>query len=76
MERILCTIGIAVSYAASQLFQAAVIYFAEFGIPVMSLCIVFAMMILVSGSVPVLVYHYISKESVVERLRKGQNYCI
>ena len=70
---LLCTIGIAVSYAAWQLFRTAVVYFAEFGIPVMSLCIVSAMMILVSGSVPVLVYHFISKESVVERLRKGQD---
>ena len=69
----LCTIGVAVSYGASWLFRTAFVYFAKFGIPVASLCIVFALMILISGSVPVLVYHYISRESVVERLRKGQD---
>ena len=70
---LLCTIGVAVSYGASWLFRTAFVYFAKFGIPVASLSIVFVLMILISGSVPVLVYHYISRESVVERLRKGQD---
>ena len=69
----LCTIGVAVSYGASWLFRTAFVYFAKFGIPVASLCIVFVLMLLISGSVPVLVYHYILRESVVERLRKGQD---
>lgn len=67
---LLCTIGIGISYAVSRLFKTAVLYFAQFGIPVMSLCIVFTMMLLISGSVPVAVYHYISKESVFYRIYK------
>ncbi len=70
---LLCTIGVGIACAASWLFKTAVLYFARFGIPVANLCIVFTLMISISGSAPVAVYHHLSKESVVERLRKNQD---
>lgn len=67
------TIGIVISYFALRLIQVGLIYFADFGVPVIQLGIVFGIMILTCISVPILLFNNISKESVIDRLRKGQD---
>lgn len=70
---LLCTVGIAVSRFASQFIKNGLIYFVQFKIPVMQLTAVFLIMLVISVLVVQLVYHNITRESVVERLRKGQD---
>lgn len=70
---LLSTLGVGISYYAAQLCKEAFLYFLKFGIPILNLGIVFIIMLVISGMVPVLIYRNIVKESVVERLRKGQD---
>lgn len=69
---LLCSLGIVISFAAMQLVKN-LIYYALFGIPVLQILCLFAVMMMICIIVPNLVYGKISKESVVERLRKGQD---
>lgn len=69
---LLLTAGLLLSVLAFGLVQK-LIYFAMFGIPVLQLLLMFAAMILICAVVPLLVYRSISRESIVERLRKGQD---
>ena len=69
---LLLTAGLLLSVLAFGLVQK-LFYFAMFGIPALQLFFVFAVMILICAVVPILVYRNISRESIVERLRKGQD---
>lgn len=70
---LLATAGMAVSYLGYLLVRGGFIYFAGYTAPVIQLAVIVAGMLLVCAVVPILVYKNIAKESVVERLRKGQD---
>lgn len=69
---LLLTVGLLISTLAFQLVQKLV-YFTMFGIPIVQFTLVFVSMIFICAVVPLLVYRNISKESIVERLRRGQD---
>ena len=67
---LLCSLGVLISFAAMQLVKN-VLYFASFGIPVLQILGLLAVMVTICIFVPNLVYGKVAKESIVERLRKG-----
>lgn len=69
---LLCSLGVLISFAAMQLVKN-VLYFAAFGIPILQILGLLAVMVTICILVPNLVYGKIAKESIVERLRKGQD---
>lgn len=68
---LLLSIGLVIAYLLSQVIKN-IVYFWEFGIPVVSLIVVVVIMVVVCITVPILVYNSISKGSIVERLRNNQ----
>lgn len=69
---LLLTIGLLVSKGVFGLIQN-VIYFVEYGIPYGSILILFMLMLLICTIIPLIVYKSITKESIVERLRRYQD---
>lgn len=69
---LLLTIGLLVSKVGFVLTQN-VIYFVEYGIPYGSILILFMLMLLICTIIPLIVYKSITKESIVERLRRYQD---
>lgn len=64
------TLGTVISYLMSMLIQN-IFYYLEFSFPVIQLVIILIIMLLICVIVPLVGYRLITKESVVERLRKG-----
>ena len=70
---LLMTVGEILSYLIFLLIQNGVMYFAAYSFPAVQLLCVFLIMVIVCVTVPLAVLHSVSKESLVERLRKGQD---
>ena len=69
---LLLTIGTIISYLMSKLIQN-VIYYLKFSFPTIQLASILIILIIICVVTPVIAYRSITKESVVERLRKGQD---
>lgn len=69
---LLLTVGLVLSFGVVQLVKN-IIYFAAFGVPVGILAVTFCVMLILCAAIPLLVYRNIAKESIVERLRKGED---
>ena len=69
---LLLTIGTIISYLMSKLIQN-VIYYLKFNFPTIQLASILIILIIICVVTPVIAYRSITKESVVERLRKGQD---
>ena len=69
---LLFTLCIVISYLMSMLIQN-IFYYLQFTFPIVQLAVILVIMLIVSVITPVIAYHSIAKESVVERLRKGQD---
>lgn len=67
---LLLTVGIAASFGIVQLVKN-IIYFAAFGVPIGILAVTFLIMLALCAVIPLFVFRNITKESIVERLRKG-----
>ena len=50
-----------------------IFYYLQFTFPIVQLAVILVIMLIVSVITPVIAYHSIAKESVAERLRKGQD---
>lgn len=70
---LLMTAGETLSYLIFLLIKNGVIYFATYSFPAVQMLCVFLIMVIVCVTVPLAVLHSVSKESLVERLRKGQD---
>ena len=70
---LLMTAGEALSYLIFLFIKNGVIYFATYSFPAVQILCVFLTMVIVCVAVPLAVFHSVSKESLVERLRKGQD---
>lgn len=69
---LLMTVGLVLSYGVVQLVKS-IVYFASFGVPVGMLAAIFLVMLALCAAIPLTVFHQITKESIVERLRKGED---
>lgn len=69
---LLLTLGTVISYLMSMLIQN-VIYYLKFSFPIVQLAVILVIMLIICVMTPVIAYQSIAKESVVERLRKGQD---
>lgn len=69
---LLLTFGTVISYLMSMLIQN-VFYYLKFSFPVAQLALILVIMLIVCVITPIIAYQSIAKESVVERLRKGQD---
>ena len=70
---LLMTVGEILSYLIFLLIQNGVMYFAAYSFPAVQMLCVLLIMVIVCVTVPLAVLHSVSKESLVERLRKGQD---
>lgn len=70
---LLMTVGEILSYLIFLLIQNGVMYFAAYSFPAVQMLCVLLIMVIVCVTVPLSVLHSVSKESLVERLRKGQD---
>lgn len=70
---LLMTAGETLSYLIFLLIKNGVIYFATYSFPAVQMLCVFLIMVIVCVTVPLAVLHSVQKESLVERLRKGQD---
>ena len=70
---LLMTAGEALSYLIFLFIKNGVIYFVTYSFPAVQILCVFLIMVIVCVAVPLAVFHSVSKESLVERLRKGQD---
>ena len=69
---LLLTLGTVISYLMSMLIQN-VFYYLQFSFPIVQLAVILVIMLIICVITPVIAYQSIAKESVVERLRKGQD---
>lgn len=69
---LLLTVGLVISYGVVQLVKN-IIYFAAFGVPVGILTVTFLVMLAMCAVIPFLIFRNIAKESIVERLRRGED---
>lgn len=69
---LLLTVGTGISYLMSMLIQN-VFYYLKFSFPIIQLTMIVAIMLIFCVITPVAAYRSITKENVVERLRKGQD---
>ena len=70
---LLMTVGEILSYLIFLLIKNGVIYFAVYSFPAVQMLCVFVILVIVCVTVPLVVLRSVSKESLVERLRKGQD---
>ena len=66
------TLGTVISYLMSMLIQN-VFYYLQFSFPIVQVAVILVIMLIICVITPVIAYQSIAKESVVERLRKGQD---
>ena len=69
----LMTVGEILSYLIFLLIKNGMIYFAVYSFPAVQMLCVFVILVIVCVTVPLVVLRSVSKESLVERLRKGQD---
>ena len=69
---LLLTLGSVISYLMSMLIQN-VFYYLQFSFPIVQVAVILVIMLIICVITPVIAYQSIAKESVVERLRKGQD---
>lgn len=69
---LLLTVGLAISYIVYR-FVKNIIYFLAFGIPIESLIVLIVLIILICLFTPLIAFNSITKESIIERIRKGIN---
>ena len=69
---LLLILGTVISYLMSVLIQN-VFYYLQFSFPIVQLASILGIMLIICVITPVIAYQSIAKESVVERLRKGQD---
>lgn len=70
---LLMTVGEILSYLIFLLIKNGVIYFAVYSFPAVQMLCVFVILVIVCVTVPLVVLRSVSKESLAERLRKGQD---